>query len=67
MTNLTQQDREQLARKGISEEQLNRQLECFKKGFPYLKLAGAASVVPLAQPASVARAAAAPMAAVPTN
>ena len=40
---LTTQDRELLKRKGISEEQLNAQLESFKTGFPYLKLAGAAS------------------------
>lgn len=40
---LTQQDKEFLAQKGISEEKLNKQLECFKTGFPFLRLAGAAS------------------------
>ncbi|MBR3442994.1 MAG: DUF4301 family protein [Bacteroidaceae bacterium] len=40
---LTTQDMELLKRKGISEAQLNAQLESFKTGFPYLKLAGAAS------------------------
>lgn len=40
---LTTQDKELLKRKGISEEQLNAQLESFRKGFPFLKLAGAAS------------------------
>ena len=40
---LTQQDKELLAKKHISEETLNRQLEQFKTGFPYLRLAGAAS------------------------
>ena len=40
---LTQDDRDFLAKKGISEEKLNAQLECFKTGFPWLKLAGAAS------------------------
>ena len=37
-------DKEQLAQKGISEEKLNEQLNCFKTGFPYLKLYAAASV-----------------------
>lgn len=40
---LTQQDKELLAKKHISEETLAKQLEQFKTGFPYLKLAGAAS------------------------
>lgn len=40
----TSQDKELLARKGISEEQIASQLACFKKGFPYLRLAGAAAV-----------------------
>ncbi len=39
---LTQEDKEFLEEKGISEEKLNAQLECFKTGFPWLKLAGAA-------------------------
>jgi len=40
---LTQQDKDFLAQKGISEEKLNKQLDSFKTGFPFLKLAGAAS------------------------
>ena len=40
---LTQEDKAFLAKKGISEEKLNAQLNCFKTGFPWLKLAGAAS------------------------
>ena len=40
---LSPQDLEVLKKKGISEEQLNSQLESFKTGFPFLKLAGAAS------------------------
>lgn len=41
---LTHEDKELLASKGISEAQMAEQLECFKKGFPFLKLAAAASV-----------------------
>ncbi len=41
---ITSQDRELLTQKGISEAQIAEQLACFKNGFPYLKLAGAASV-----------------------
>lgn len=41
---LTQEDKELLAKKGISEAQIADQLESFKKGFPYLKLEAAASV-----------------------
>ena len=40
---LTQQDKDFIAKKGISEEKLNAQLNNFKTGFPFLKLAGAAS------------------------
>lgn len=40
---LTQQDKDFLAQKGISEEKLESQLNSFKTGFPFLKLAGAAS------------------------
>lgn len=40
---LTQDDKAFLSKKGISEEKLQAQLECFKTGFPWLKLAGAAS------------------------
>ena len=41
---LTQEDKNLLAKKGITEQQLAEQLACFEKGFPYLKLAAAASV-----------------------
>lgn len=41
---LTQQDLRQLAAKGIAEEKLLKQLDDFKRGFPYLKLEGAATV-----------------------
>ena len=41
---LTHEDKELLAKKGISEQQIAEQLACFEKGFPYLKLAGATSV-----------------------
>jgi hypothetical protein len=40
---LTQQDRDYLAAKGISEQKLEEQLNNFKTGFPFLKLWGAAS------------------------
>ena len=35
---LTQEDKDLLAKKGITEEQIAEQLACFEKGFPYLKL-----------------------------
>ena len=35
---LTQEDKELLAKKGISEEQIKEQLACFETGFPFLKL-----------------------------
>ncbi len=41
---LTQQDLKQIAAKGISEEKLNKQLDDFKTGFPFLKLEAAASI-----------------------
>ena len=31
---ITQQDKEMLAQKGISEQQIAEQLACFEKGFP---------------------------------
>ncbi len=40
---LTHNDLNLLAKKGISVEKVNEQLESFKNGFPYLKLAAAAS------------------------
>lgn len=40
---LKKEDLKQIHDKGISEEQINRQLEDFKRGFPYLKLEGAAT------------------------
>lgn len=44
MDMLTQQDLKQLASKGISEEKFRKEMDDFKKGFPYLKLAAAATV-----------------------
>lgn len=41
---INEQDKALLEKKGISETHLKRQLECFKKGFPYLKLVATASV-----------------------
>ena len=41
---ITLQDKEQMAQKGISEEQIAAQLANFATGFPYLKLSGAAAV-----------------------
>ena len=41
---LTQEDKDLLAQKGISEEKIREQLACFEKGFPFLKLFAAASV-----------------------
>lgn len=40
---ITENEKKQLEQKGISEEQLRGQLECFAKGFPYLELHAAAS------------------------
>ncbi len=41
---LSQQDLKQLAQKGITEAQIERQLGEFKTGFPFLKLEGAAAI-----------------------
>ena len=41
---LTQEDKDLLAQKGISEEKIADQLASFVKGFPFLKLSAAASV-----------------------
>lgn len=41
---LTAEDKALLEKKGISEEKIAEQLACFEKGFPFLKLDGAASV-----------------------
>lgn len=41
---MTQQDIDQITSKGISEEQVNRQLEEIKNGFPFLRIESAASV-----------------------
>lgn len=38
----TEQDLDLLKRKGISRDQIESQLECFKKGFPYLEIVSAA-------------------------
>lgn len=40
---LKKEDLKQIHDKGINEEQINRQLEDFIRGFPYLKLEGAAT------------------------
>lgn len=41
---ITSQDKQLLSAKGITVEQVQHQLERFQKGFPFLQLAGAASV-----------------------
>ncbi|MBR6945075.1 MAG: DUF4301 family protein, partial [Prevotella sp.] len=41
---LSQQDLKQIAQKGITEEQINMQLEEFKTGFPFLKIESAAGI-----------------------
>lgn len=41
---ISTQDKELLAKKGISEAQIAEQLACFQKGFPYLRLDAAASI-----------------------
>ena len=41
---LSQQDLQQIASKGISQEQIERQLTEFKTGFPFLRLKAAASI-----------------------
>ena len=41
---LTANDMEMLAAKGISEQQIEEQLNCFKNGFPYLEITASASV-----------------------
>ena len=41
---LSQQDLKQIAQKGITEEQINMQLEEFKTGFPFLKIEAAAGI-----------------------
>jgi len=41
---LTLQDQELLSKKGIKEDKIEEQLECFKNGFPFLELEAAASV-----------------------
>ena len=41
---LNANDLKQLADKGISEQQIEEQLACFVKGFPYLEIAASASV-----------------------
>ena len=40
----SQEDILQMQQKGITEAQIEAQLECFRKGFDFLKLRGAASV-----------------------
>jgi hypothetical protein len=51
---LTEQELQQIALKGITEEQLQEQLKSFEKGFPFLRLQAAAStsngiIVPTAE------------------
>ena len=41
---ITQQDLKQLEQKGITVEQLEKQLNDFKTGFPFLKLEAAAAI-----------------------
>ena len=41
---LTPEDKNLLVKKGISEQQIEEQLACFEKGFPFLKLDAAASI-----------------------
>ena len=41
---ITTQDKELLAKKGITEAQIAEQLACFQTGFPFLKLDAAASI-----------------------
>ena len=41
---LNAKDLELLAKKGISEQQINEQLACFVKGFPFLDITASASV-----------------------
>ncbi|MBE6255966.1 MAG: DUF4301 family protein [Prevotella sp.] len=41
---ITSEDRKQLAAKGISEQQIQRQLQQFREGFPFLKLRAAAAI-----------------------
>ena len=41
---LTNEDKELLQKKGISESQIEQQLKNFEQGFPFLKLRAAASV-----------------------
>ena len=40
---LNTDDLELLAKRGISEQQIARQISCFEKGFPYLKIVASAS------------------------
>ena len=44
MAMLTQADKEQLKKAGISEEQLQRQIDLFKEGFPHLRLSAPAII-----------------------
>lgn len=41
---LSENDLKQLAEKGISEQQIEEQLACFEKGFPFLEITASASV-----------------------
>ena len=48
---ITQHDQNQLKQKGIAVEQLEKQLNDFKTGFPFLKLEAAAAI-PIPNPQS---------------
>ena len=41
---INENDKALLAAKGITEEKLHQQLECFQKGFPFLRLHAAAGI-----------------------
>ena len=41
---MNQQDLNQISARGISEQQIEHQLEQIKNGFPFLKLEGAAAI-----------------------
>ena len=41
---ITTQDKELLAKKGITEEQIVEQVACFQTGFPFLTLDAAAPI-----------------------
>ncbi len=44
MLNLTTEDRELLKARGVTEEQLEQQVDRFRTGFPYLRIAALPAV-----------------------